>query len=120
MRHDRLLHGSQYRTLSAFLCCLLTASASLAADPLIDLTLFNPPEISQRKLQEPVVTWVVSPQASTYCSRVAIKDGFLTRHESCAYWTLNDKKCVVVTTNSTSHSELGHLFVSCLRGAGSP
>jgi hypothetical protein len=90
------------------------------ADPLIDLTLFNPPANEQRKIKEPVLEWIIQQQASQYCARVGVKDGFVSRPESCAYWKLAENKCVLVTTSLTSHSELGHLFVACLRGSGSP
>ena len=73
-----------------------------------------------RKIAEPTMEWLVHPQASSYCVRVPVKDGFVSRPESCVYWKLSDKKCVVVTTASTSHSELGHLFVACLKGGAQP
>jgi hypothetical protein len=87
------------------------------ADPLIDLTLFNPPDASHRKILEPTVSWVVTSQPSTYCEKVKPKDGFMSRPESCVYWQEAEKRCVVVTSNFTSHSELGHLFVACLKGS---
>jgi len=90
------------------------------ADPLIDLSLFNPPVNEQRKIQEPVMEWVIHQQPSQFCARVGVKDGFVSRPESCAYWKCVENKCVVVTTSLTSHSELGHLFVACLRGGGPP
>ena len=90
------------------------------ADPLIDLSMFNPPVAENRKIAEPTVEWIVHPQASAYCARVPVKDGFVSRPEACVYWKLVEKKCVVVTTASTSHSELGHLFLACLKGGARP
>jgi hypothetical protein len=90
------------------------------ADPLIDLSMFNPPAAENRNIAEPTVEWIVHPQASAYCARVPVKDGFVSRPEACVYWKLVDKKCVVVTTASTSHSELGHLFLACLKGGARP
>ncbi len=90
------------------------------ADPLIDLTIFNPPGIEQRKIQEPVMEWIIQQQPSQYCARVNVKDGFVSRPESCVYWKLAEKRCVVITSSLTSHSELGHLFAACLRGGLPP
>jgi hypothetical protein len=107
------------RTLFVVMSCFFWAKPAWA-DPLIDLSMFNPPMPENRKIAEPTMEWLVHPQASSYCVRVPVKDGFVSRPESCVYWKLSDKKCVVVTTASTSHSELGHLFVACLKGGAQP
>lgn len=102
------------------LVLLLFFTLACRADPLIDLSLFNPPVSEQRKIKEPVVEWIIHQQPSQYCARVTLKDGFVSRPESCAYWKLAENRCVVVTTSLTSHSELGHLFVACLRVSEPP
>lgn len=85
------------------------------ADPLLDFSLFKPPEASQRQLVEPVVSWLVKSNASAYCQQVQAKDGFVSRPEGCAYWQLKTAQCTIVTTSQTTHSQLGHLFVHCLQ-----
>jgi hypothetical protein len=86
-----------------------------AADPLFDFTLFSPPEVSQRRLQEPEVSWLVKPNASSFCQQAQPKDGFVSRPEGCVYWQLQASRCTIVTTGQTTHSLLGHLFVHCLQ-----
>ena len=85
------------------------------ADPLLDFTLFNPPPAAQRKIAEPVVTWLVRPDAETYCAQATPKDGYHARPEGCVYFNKQASSCTIVTTNSTTHSQLGHLFVHCLQ-----
>jgi hypothetical protein len=85
------------------------------ADRLLDFSLFNPPELEQRKVPEPVVSWLVKPNASSYCQQAGPKDGFVSRQEGCVYWQLQSGQCTIVTTGHTTHSLLGHLFVHCLQ-----
>jgi hypothetical protein len=93
----------------------LMVGASAMSDSLLDFTVFEPPETSQRKLPDPVVSWLVKPNASTYCQQVQLKDGFVTRPEGCVFWQLQASRCTIVTTGQTTHSQLGHLFVHCLQ-----
>jgi hypothetical protein len=104
-----------------FITALTAALAAFTAhaDPLIDLGLVTPPRLEQRAMPEPVVTWIVSPRPSSFCASVKVKDGFIARAESCAYWHFQTNNCTMVTSSSTAHSELGHLFLACLRGGTS-
>ncbi len=86
------------------------------ADPLLDFGLFDVPPGAQRVQSAPVVTWQVQPEAEHFCATVQPKDGFASRREGCVYWQLNPAKCTIVTTASTTHSQLGHLFLHCLKG----
>ena len=86
------------------------------ADPLLDFTLFRPPAAEQRKIVEPMVSWLVRPDVQTYCAQAQPKDGFHARPEGCVYWHRPSASCHIVTTNNTTHSQLGHLFVHCMQG----
>lgn len=103
------------RISQGFVASLLLVTTACQADPLLDFALFNPPEASQRKLVEPVVSWLVKSNASSYCQHAQPKDGFVSRTEGCVYWQLQASKCTIVTTDQTTHSQLGHLFVHCLQ-----
>lgn len=96
------------------LCAALGASPAMA-DKLLDFSVFSPPELSQRRIAAPQVSWVVHPQASAYCQRAQPKDGFVSRPEGCVFWQLQSQSCTIVTTGMTTHSQLGHLFVHCLQ-----
>ena len=85
-------------------------------DTLLDFTLFNPPPAEQRKIADPVMTWLVQADPKTYCEKASPKDGMFVRPEGCVYWHVRSSSCTIVTTNSTTHSQLGHLFVHCLQG----
>lgn len=100
----------------ALLGFALLISAHAHADPLLDFTLFNPPTAAQRKIVEPVVTWLVRPDAQTFCAQATPKDGYHSRPEGCVYFNKQASSCTIVTTNSTTHSLLGHLFVHCIQG----
>ena len=104
--------GPWVLTLALALACSIQARA----DALLDFTMFNPPAAAQRQISEPVVNWLVKPDAQTYCETVQPKDGFHARPEGCVYWERSSSTCTIVTTNNTTHSQLGHLFVRCLRG----
>lgn len=95
--------------------CGALLGVTAAADPLLDFTLFSPPEVSQRRLPEPEVSWLVRPNASNFCQQAQPKDGFVSRPEGCAYWQIQASRCTIVTTGQTTHSQLGHLFVHCLQ-----
>lgn len=86
------------------------------ADSLLDFSMFKPPTSEQRTISEPVVSWLVRPNAQTFCEQAQPKDGFFARPEGCVYWHRKNASCTIVTTNSTTHSQLGHLFVRCMTG----
>jgi hypothetical protein len=89
--------------------------APVVADTLLDFSVFEPPQTAQRKLPDPVVSWLVKPNAAAYCQQVQAKDGFVSRPEGCVFWQLQASRCTIVTTGQTTHSQLGHLFVHCLQ-----
>lgn len=99
-----------------WLMAVMLLSVSVKADPLLDFALFSPPEVSQRKLAEPVVSWLIRPSPEAFCAQASPKDGSARRPEGCAYWHLASARCTIVTTAQTSHSQLGHLFLHCLQG----
>lgn len=86
------------------------------ADPLLDFSMFSVPDPSQMAIKAPVTSWLVRPDAEDYCASAGPKDGHVSRPEGCVYWQLAAGKCTIVTTASTTHSQLGHLFLHCLRG----
>lgn len=104
-----------YAFKSWVLITLAVACTSAVGDTLLDFTVFEPPQAAQRRLPDPVVSWLVKPNASTYCQQVQLKDGFVTRAEGCVFWQLQASRCTIVTTGQTTHSQLGHLFVHCLQ-----
>ena len=65
--------------------------ASAMGDPLLDFAMFTPPETAQRKLPDPVVSWLVKPNASAYCQHVQMKDGYVNEsHDQtrlCSYFS---------------------------------
>ena len=87
-----------------------------ASDALLDFRLFNVPQPTQLVQKSPVVSWLVRPDAERFCADAAPRDGHISRQEGCVYWQLAAGKCTVVTTASTTHSQLGHLFLHCLQG----
>jgi hypothetical protein len=50
-----------------------------------------------------------------YCQQAQPKDGFVSRPEGCVFWQTESQSCTIVTTDLTTHSQLGHLFVHCLQ-----
>ncbi len=90
-------------------------SIQAQADTLLDFTMFNPPPAEQRKIAEPVMTWLVQADPKAYCEKASPKDGMFIRPEGCVYWQVRSSSCTIVTTNSTTHSQLGHLFLHCLQ-----
>jgi hypothetical protein len=95
---------------------IFATSTYVQADALLDFTFFNPPTSDQRKINEPIINWLVRSDAQTYCDQVEPKDGFHSRPEGCVYWLRKTASCTIVTTNNTTHSQLGHLFVRCMQG----
>lgn len=98
----------------AALACLVMYGG-VRADPLLDFGLFDVPAPAQLANKAPVVRWLVRADAQTYCSHVSSKDGHASRWEGCVYWERAAGKCTIVTTASTTHSQLGHLFLHCLQ-----
>ena len=105
---------------SLWTVCIGAALGTLAlpsgADPLLDFGVVSPPAPSQRAIVEPVVSWVVNPDPQAYCNKVTPRDGVAMWQEACVVWPRATSRCTVVTRASTSHSQLGHLFVHCLQG----
>ncbi len=95
--------------------CLAT-TLPVCADPLLDFSLFDVPPVEQRVQQMPLMRWLVRDDAEQFCEAIALKDGHVNRPGGCVYWQLSAGTCVMVTTPSTTHSQLGHLFVHCLQG----
>ncbi len=102
--------GRRYAAVMALILPLLAG-----ADPLLDFGLFDVPPPAQRVLSAPVVSWLVRPDAEHFCVTAPAKDGYVQRAEGCVYWQLNPARCTIVTTASTTHSQLGHLFLRCLK-----
>lgn len=95
---------------------VVAALPARAADPLLDFAFFDVPQQSQLAMKSPVVRWQVRPDAETACTSASPKDGHAHRQEGCAYWHLASNTCTIVTTASTTHSQMGHLFLRCLQG----
>jgi NAD(P)H-nitrite reductase large subunit len=95
---------------------VFVCSFQARADSLLDFTVFNPPAAAKRQIQEPIVSWLIKPNAQTYCEQAQPKDGFYSRQEGCVYWARKSSTCTIITTNNTTHSQLGHLFVHCMLG----
>jgi hypothetical protein len=103
------------RIWTPLLCTTLLGITPAMADGLLDFSMFSPPEFSKRRVAEPEVSWLVRPNASSFCQQAQPKDGFVSRPEGCVYWQLHASRCTIVTTAQTTHSQLGHLFVHCLQ-----
>lgn len=100
------------------LCLVSTgwlAHTEAHSDTLIDIRPVTPPRMEERKIQHPTMAWIISESAPDHCARVRHKDGHVSRKESCVYWIVRESRCVMVTRASTSHSELGHLTLACIR-----
>ena len=97
-------------------CLVLGLPLLAGADPLLDFGVFDVPPGTQRVQSAPVVSWLVQPDAEHVCATARPKDGFASRQEGCVYWQLNPARCTIVTTASTTHSQLGHLFLHCVKG----
>lgn len=103
--------------------CVFVAAAAGAllglpalADPLLDFGYFDVPTQSQLAMKAPLVRWQVRADAQTACADAQPKDGYASRQEGCVYWHLSANLCTIVTTASTTHSQMGHLFLRCLQG----
>lgn len=65
---------------------------------------------------QPVMRWWVRPDAEQFCAQAQPQDGHFSRQGGCVFWQVNAGRCTMVTTSSTTHSLLGHLFLHCLQG----
>lgn len=106
---------TNWRVGSAWLVAGLIACAA-HADPLLDFRTFNAPDPGKRAISLPTVSWIVHPQAETYCQHAQPKDGFLSRPEGCVFWQTAASRCTLVTRPLTTHSQLGHLLLHCMEG----
>ena len=88
-------------------------------DALLDFSPVMPPQADKIKLVQPVVSWLVRPDAAQYCEQVKEQDGFAVWQEGCVYWSKVKPSCTIVTTAKTTHSQMGRLFLYCM-DAGEP
>lgn len=98
-----------------FLGLAFGSSIQARADHLLDFTMFTPPPTAQRKIAEPVVSWQVRADPRAYCEQAQPKDGMAVRPEGCVVWQRHASACTIVTTERTTHSQLGHLFLLCMK-----
>ena len=98
---------------------MCVACAMAGADTLIDLSLVIPATPDKHVLIRPAVSWEVRPDAATHCEQVKDSDGFAVWREGCVHWSKSKPGCTILTTERTSHSAMGRLFLLCLQ-AGDP
>jgi hypothetical protein len=100
---------------------ILTVSIGWAQSPdvLLDFSPVMPPQAEKIKLVQPVVSWLVRPDAAQYCEQIKEQDGFAVWQEGCVYWSKAKPSCTIVTTAKTTHSQMGRLFLYCM-DAGEP
>jgi hypothetical protein len=102
------------------LALCLSQPTIVRADPLFDFATFDMPRPEQLRMRQPRVSWRISAQPQQVCASLQPQDGTSTWQDSCATWHLASNQCTVVTTANTSHSVLGHLFLSCLTARSKP
>jgi hypothetical protein len=94
----------------------LLPMAQAQTDALLDFRIFNVPQ-EHRSVRNPLqVRWLVREDAQSHCDSATPKDGHVSRPEGCVYWQIAQGLCTLVTTASTTHSQLGHLYLHCLNG----
>jgi hypothetical protein len=103
------------------LACLVLGLASTwgwaqSRDALLDFALVAPPTVDRHKIVQPVVQWVLKPDAPGHCAQIQDHDGFAVWQEGCVYWSRAQSTCTIVTTGRTTHSQIGRLFLLCLSG----
>lgn len=98
---------------------LWLAAGGAASDPLLDFSLVLPPTPDKHVLVRPAISWEVRADAATYCQQAGQQDGFAVWREGCVTWNKSKPGCTIVTTDRTTHSLMGRLFLLCLR-AGEP
>lgn len=97
----------------------VTAVWAQTPDALLDFSPVMPPQADKIKLVQPVVSWLVRPDAAQYCEHIKEQDGFAVWQEGCVYWSKAKPSCTIVTTAKTTHSQMGRLFLYCM-DAGEP
>lgn len=97
---------------------LLTALGCVPAqaDPQFDFGTFDMPAPEQLRMRQPRVSWRISANPSQLCASLQPQDGTSHWLGNCATWHRTSNQCTVVTSANTTHSVLGHLFLSCLTG----
>lgn len=100
-------------------CAVIWGAGAVAADPLLDYSLVLPPSPDKHVLLRPSLLWEVRPDAATHCEQVKDHDGFAVWREGCVHWSKSKPECTIVTTQRTTHSLMGRLFLLCLQ-AGAP
>lgn len=106
-------------TLAVWSLLALQGAWAQTGDALLDFSPVMPPQGDKIKLPQPVVSWLVRPDAAQYCEQVKEQDGFAVWQEGCVYWTKAKPSCTIVTTAKTTHSQMGRLFLYCM-DAGEP
>lgn len=99
---------------TVLMAAALSGCALAQADPLLDFGVFTAP--TQRAIAEPVVSWLVHPRPQEYCRTTSPRDGSMAWRDACVVWHKATSRCTIVTPSSTSHSQLGHLFLHCIKG----
>ena len=97
----------------------LAMTSLQASESLFDFSLVLPPTPDKHAVIRPAVSWEVRPDASTYCAQAPEQEGHAVWREGCVSWNRSKSTCTIVTTVSTTHSVMGHLFLLCLQ-AGEP
>ena len=110
---------STWRLLALGLAWCATVVCAQVPDPLLDFSPVAPPQGDKIKLVQPLVTWLVRPDAAQYCEQVKDQDGFAVWKEGCVYWSKAKPSCTIVTTGNTTHSQMGRLFLSCMHAGES-
>lgn len=98
------------------LCLGLAWHGGAFADVLLDFGLFDVPLPAQRVQSQPVMRWLVRQDAEQFCAQAQPQDGHASRPGGCVFWQVDAGRCTMVTTASTTHSLMGHLFLHCLQG----
>ena len=96
--------------------CSALLGAPAQADPLLDFATFDMPRPEQLRMRQPRVSWRISAQPQQLCASLQPQDGTRSWQDSCVTWHQASNQCTLVTPASTTHSVLGHLFLSCLNG----
>jgi hypothetical protein len=99
------------------------ANNAWSADGLLDFSVLRPPAVQDRVIKEPIVTWLVQPDASsvaTHCNKLTGFDGGSLWREGCVAWSVEGARCTMVTSKNTSHSLMGRLLTLCLLAGGAP
>jgi hypothetical protein len=99
------------------------ANNAWSADGLLDFSVLRPPVVQDRVIKEPIMTWLVQPDAPsvlTHCNKLTGFDGGSMLREGCVAWSVAGARCTMVTSKNTSHSLMGRLLTLCLLAGGEP